>query len=74
MIRATLKRRLRRIAGSRSGEWDLPAIYSIVRILDLTEPGWRDTMPNVAARLRNAKLRWHGGGFVGEVPRAELVE
>lgn len=68
MIRATLKRRLRRIVAQEQYEWDREAIYSIVRILDLAEPDWRDAASNVTARLHNAGLAWHSGGLLGEAP------
>ena len=65
MIRATLKRRLRRLTADQHYKWDDTTIYSIVRVLDLAAPDWREGMPNVAARLGNSRLCWHDGQSLG---------
>lgn len=74
MIRATLKRRLRRIVTGSKWEWDREAVYSIVRVLDLADPDWRDDAPAVAARLHAAGWEWYiTGGSLGERPAGEAV-
>jgi hypothetical protein len=57
-VGSLLRERLRRLIASSHSEWDIAAIYSVVRLLDLLAPDWRKAMPNTTARMCNAGLSW----------------
>lgn len=72
---ALLKARLGELVGTNRYDWDEPAIYSTVRLLDWLDPPWRAGSRNTAAQLRNAGLRWlRCEGLIGERPAQDPDE
>jgi hypothetical protein len=68
-LRALLQSEVRALVAARQSDWKVSDVYSTVRLLDRIDRGWRERMPNTAARLSNAGLRWfRSDELVGQAP------